>query len=99
MSLDTGLAMFQVYRFTRIRPALGRILLVLGIVVVTVGAPALIVVALVGNTTTGLLSATVLAGLLVLTYCWRDGDRLRIGELRALVPSRGQREDAGVTTR
>jgi O-antigen/teichoic acid export membrane protein len=99
MSLDTGLAMFQVYRFTRIRPALGRILLVLGIVVLTVGAPALVVVAILGNTTAGLLVAAVLAGLLVLAYCWIDGDRLRIDELRALVPSRRQREDARVTTR
>jgi O-antigen/teichoic acid export membrane protein len=99
MSLDTGLAMLQVYRFTRIRPALGRILLVLGIVLVTVGVPAVLVMTVLGNTTVAFLSAAVLSGLLVLGYCWVDGRRLRIGELRALVPARGRGQDARVTTR
>jgi O-antigen/teichoic acid export membrane protein len=89
MTLDTTLAMVQVYRFTRIRPALGRILAILAAVLACAALPSLLAVWLLGNTTVSLLLAVALSGLALAAYCWVDRRRLRIDELAGLLPRRG----------
>lgn len=86
MGLDTTLAMVQVYRFTGIRPALGRITAVLMAVVACAGLPSWLASWLWGNTLVGLAIAVVLTGVLLAAYAWLDRRRLHLGELRALLP-------------
>ena len=86
MVLDTTLALVQVYRFTRITPAIGRILLILLASGGSTAVASLAAVGWLGNSGLGLLLATGVAGLLVLGYCLLDRRRLHLHELMALVP-------------
>ncbi len=86
MSLDTTLAMVQVFRFTGIRPAVGRIGAIVLAVVGCVGVPSVVVAWLWGNHLGALLVAAALSGVCLLLYCRWDAERLRISELRALLP-------------
>jgi O-antigen/teichoic acid export membrane protein len=86
MSLDTTLAMVQVFRFTGIRPAIGRIAAIIAAVSACAGVPALLTVWLWGNHVGSLLLAAALTGVCLLLYCRWDAERLRIAELRALLP-------------
>ncbi|HYO39131.1 MAG TPA: polysaccharide biosynthesis C-terminal domain-containing protein [Nocardioidaceae bacterium] len=87
MALDTMLAVAQVYRFTGIRPALGRIAGILSVVGVCAAVPSGLMLLLLGNTGPALVAATVQTGLLVLAYCYVDRRRLHMGELLALLPA------------
>jgi O-antigen/teichoic acid export membrane protein len=88
MALDTSLAVFQVYRFTRIRPSIGRISTVLAAVAACAGIPSLAVIALLGNTTVGFVVATVVTGGCIVAYGVLDRRRLHLGDLMALLPGR-----------
>lgn len=87
MVLDTTLALVQVYRFTGIRPALGRILVILSASGGLTAAACALAVAVAGNTATGLVLAVVATGPLLLLYGLADRRRLHLDELLALVPA------------
>ena len=91
MALDTALAMFQVYRFTRIRPAVGRIAAIVGAVAGCAALPSWLMIALLGNSTSALVLSAALTGVLVLGYAVLDRRRLHLGELATLLPRRRAR--------
>lgn len=91
MVLDTLLAVVQVQRFTGVRPAVGAISAVLLVVALCAGIPCVAMITLLGNTTIALVGSTLLAGVLILGYCFVDRRRLHMAELLAMVPHRSQR--------
>ncbi len=82
MALDTALAAWQVRRHVGISLALGSIGYVVLVVGVVVAAPCLLVVALLGQGTAQLLLAVLVAGLVLVGYCYADRRRLQLDQLR-----------------
>lgn len=91
MALDTTLALVQVYRFSGIRPALGRIVVILTASGGVTAAACVLALAVAGNTAPGLVLAVILTGPLLLLYCLADRRRLHLDELLALLPGGGRR--------
>jgi O-antigen/teichoic acid export membrane protein len=90
MGLDTTLAMLQVYRFTRIRPSIGRILTILLVVLVVAGVPSALMLWLLGNSSTAFGVAVLLTGVLLAGYCYVDRRRLHMDDLLAMTPLGGR---------
>ncbi len=95
MALDTTLAVFQVNRFTEVRPSFLRLLRVLGATVCASLLPALAVVALLGQNAVALLVSLLVGAVGVLGYAYLDRRRLRLDQLAALLPGRGSKQAAG----
>ncbi len=84
MTLDTTLALLQVYRFTGVRASLWRILGILALVIGCVGLPSLIIAVTLGNTTATFGLALVASGVLLAGACWLLRGPLHLAELFAL---------------
>ncbi|MGL5808550.1 MAG: polysaccharide biosynthesis C-terminal domain-containing protein, partial [Nocardioides sp.] len=84
MTLDTSLALLQVYRFTRVRASLLRILAILILVAVCVGAPALAIARLWGNDSVSLLLAVVVGGILFAGAGWVFRGPLHLADMMSL---------------
>ncbi len=81
MALDTGLAVFQVRRFTGVRPRVGPIVATLLVAATCASIPAAALVLLRGADSLSLVLAIVGAGVLLGGYCLLDRRRLRLDTL------------------
>ena len=82
MALDTGLAVFQVRRFTGVRPRIGVVLATLIVATVCASVPSAGLILLRGNDSVSLVAAAALSVVLVVGYGFLDRRRLQLDVLR-----------------
>jgi O-antigen/teichoic acid export membrane protein len=83
MSLDTGLAVFQVRRFTGVSPRIGPIMGTVAVAATCASVPAAGLILGRGNDSLAFVLAVAAAGALLLLYCFLDRRRLRLDVLFA----------------